>query len=102
MALTEQDVTRIARLARLDLDAGQRDRVLQDINGIFGLIEQLQAVDTQGVAPLAHPLSAIAEVSLRLRDDVVTEAPDQAARDALTANAPARHEGLFLVPKVIE
>ena len=102
MALTEQDVTRIARLARLDLDAGQRDRVLQDLNGIFGLIEQLQAVDTAGIAPLAHPLSAISEVSLRLRDDVVTEAPDQAARDALIANAPARHDGLFLVPKVIE
>ncbi len=102
MALTEQDVTRIARLARLDLDAGQRERVLQDLNGIFGLIEQLQAVDTTGVEPLAHPLSAIDDVSLRLRDDGVTEPSDEATRDALLANAPARHGGLFLVPKVIE
>lgn len=107
MALTDHDVTRIARLARLQLADGQRERVLKDLNGIFGLIETLQAVDTQGVEPLTHPISAIEDVILRLRDDTVTEPTAAepaaaAARDALQANAPALQSGLFLVPKVIE
>ena len=102
MALTENDVTRIARLARLELAEDQRPRVLNDLNGIFGLIEQLQSVDTTGVEPLMHPISAIEDVVLRLRTDAVTEISGEAARASLIANAPAVEEGLFLVPKVIE
>ncbi|VCU68867.1 Glutamyl-tRNA(Gln) amidotransferase subunit C [Pigmentiphaga humi] len=102
MALTENDVARIARLARLDLAGETQARVLNDLNGIFGLIEQLQAVDTQGVEPLTHPISAIEDVTLRLRQDAVTETSSEAARQALLANAPAVQDGLFLVPKVIE
>jgi aspartyl-tRNA(Asn)/glutamyl-tRNA(Gln) amidotransferase subunit C len=107
MALTENDVTRIARLARLELAEGQRERVLKDLNGIFGLIEKLQSVDTAGVEPLMHPISAIEDVTLRLREDRVTEATAADAtaldvRQALLANAPAIQDGLFLVPKVIE
>jgi aspartyl-tRNA(Asn)/glutamyl-tRNA(Gln) amidotransferase subunit C len=102
MALTENDVTRIARLARLELAEDQRPRVLNDLNGIFGLIEQLQSVDTAGVEPLMHPISAIEDVVLRLRADAVTETSGEAARAGLIANAPAVEEGLFLVPKVIE
>ncbi|MBX6319051.1 Asp-tRNA(Asn)/Glu-tRNA(Gln) amidotransferase subunit GatC [Pigmentiphaga sp.] len=102
MALTENDVTRIARLARLELASDIQERVLKDLNGIFGLIEQLQAVDTQGVEPLTHPISAIEDVALRLREDEVTEPATEASRDALLANAPAVQDGLFLVPKVIE
>ncbi len=102
MALTENDVTRIARLARLELASDARERVLKDLNGIFGLIEQLQAVDTTGVEPLTHPISAIEDVTLRLREDRVTEPSALEARESLLANAPAVQDGLFLVPKVIE
>ena len=102
MALIENDVTRIARLARLDLAADQRPQVLNDLNGIFGLIEQLQSVDTKGVEPLTHPISAIEDVVLRLRADAVTETSGVEARGPLIANAPAIDDGLFLVPKVIE
>jgi len=102
MALTDTDVTRIARLARLDLTGDTRARVLKDLNGIFGLIEQLQAVDTRGVEPLTHPISAIEDVVLRLREDAATEPSSEETRGALLANAPATEDGLFLVPKVIE
>ncbi len=102
MTLTVQDVTRMARLARIAVAPEHQADVLNDLNHIFGLIEQLQAVDTQGVEPLAHPLSAIEEVELRLRADIVTEPSSAQAREQLMANAPASENGLFLVPKVIE
>ena len=72
---------------------------LGELNGIFALAEQMQAVDTTGVAPLAQPLSAILALPLRLRDDGVTE---QNHRDAYQAPAPKAQDGLYLVPKVIE
>jgi aspartyl-tRNA(Asn)/glutamyl-tRNA(Gln) amidotransferase subunit C len=102
MAITEQEVTRIARLARLTLSAGQRAQAQGDLSKILGLIQELQAVDTSAVEPLAHPLSALKDVHLRLRDDVVTETSSLERRAALMANAPGTAEGLFLVPKVIE
>jgi len=102
MALTDTDVTRIARLARLDMTPDRLARARDELNGIMGLIERLQSVDTQGVEPLAHPLSAHENIALRLRPDVVTEEGGQAQRDALMVNAPAADAGLFLVPKVIE
>lgn len=102
MSLTEQDVARIARLARIDLPAMGRAGVQAELNDLLHLIERLQAVDTHGVQPMAHPLAAHQEVALRLRDDIVTEAGDIDRRDALTTNAPAMAQGLFLVPKVIE
>jgi len=102
MALTEQAVARIARLARLQLTPAQQSQAQTDLNKIFGLIQELQAVDTRGVEPLAHPLSAIGDVALRLRDDIVTEMTSTDRRAALMANAPGVSDGLFLVPKVIE
>lgn len=102
MALTENDVTRIARLSRLELDPAEKAQALTDLNSILGLIEKLQAVDTKGIEPLAHPLSAIQDIELRLRDDIVTETPSETTRSRLMANAPAQENGLFLVPKVIE
>lgn len=102
MKLTEQDVVRMARLARIALAPGQQAGVLDDLNHVFDLIEKLQAVDTAGVEPLAHPLSALDDVALRLREDVVTETASLETRERLMANAPATHEGLFLVPKVVE
>jgi aspartyl-tRNA(Asn)/glutamyl-tRNA(Gln) amidotransferase subunit C len=102
MAITEQEVTRIARLARLTLSAEQNTQAQGDLTKILGLIQELQAVDTRGVEPLAHPLSALRDVHLRLREDVITEVSSPERREALMVNAPGKAEGLFLVPKVIE
>lgn len=102
MAFTEQEVARIARLARLQLSAEQISQAQSELGNILGLIQELQAVNTQGVEPLAHPLAACTQVQLRLRDDVVTETSSIERRAALMANAPGAHDGLFLVPKVID
>ena len=98
MALTPDDVTRIAHLARLELQDSERAAMLAQLNGFFRVVEQMSKVDTTGVEPLYTPLSAVQEVALRLRDDVVTEA-DQ--RTANQRSAPSVEDGLFLVPKVI-
>jgi aspartyl-tRNA(Asn)/glutamyl-tRNA(Gln) amidotransferase subunit C len=99
MALTSHDIARIANLARLELSSGESERMLTKINGFFELVEKMNAVDTCGVTPMAHPVEAIQEVALRLRDDVVSE-PNH--RDLNQRSAPAVERGLFLVPKVIE
>ncbi|HRK40390.1 MAG TPA: Asp-tRNA(Asn)/Glu-tRNA(Gln) amidotransferase subunit GatC [Burkholderiaceae bacterium] len=99
MSLTPQDITRIANLARLELDAPHAERMLQQLNGFFDIVEQMNAVDTKGVEPLAHPTAVMERVALRLRDDVASE-PNQ--REANQQSAPAVERGLFLVPKVIE
>lgn len=102
MALTPDDVSRIAHLARLELQPDEQAAMLQQINGFFSIVERMGAVDTSGVEPLFTPLSAVADVSLRLRDDQVTEPGDAARREANQRSAPAVEDGLFLVPKVIE
>ena len=99
MSLTLSDVERIADLARLDLPAAQAVQTQADLHAIFNLIEQLQAIDTSGIAPLAHPVAHIQAVAQRLRADTVTETNQRAANQAC---APALQEGLFLVPKVLE
>jgi aspartyl-tRNA(Asn)/glutamyl-tRNA(Gln) amidotransferase subunit C len=99
MALTPDDVSRIAHLARLDLSGAERALMLGQLNGFFGIVEKMSAVDTRGVEPLYTPLSAVQAVGLRLREDRVTEV-DQ--REANQKSAPAVEDGLFLVPKVIE
>ncbi|WP_137895254.1 Asp-tRNA(Asn)/Glu-tRNA(Gln) amidotransferase subunit GatC [Ramlibacter sp. 2FC] len=99
MSLTSQDIARIANLARLELQPEESERMLTQLNGFFGIVEAMRAVDTSGIAPLAHPVAAIQEVALRLREDSVSE-PDQ--REANQRSAPAVERGLFLVPKVIE
>ena len=99
MSLTPLDVTRIAHLARLELSAPEQAAMLTQLNGFFSIVEQMSAVDTTGVEPLFTPLSAVQDVHLRLRQDLVTE-PDQRAANQRTA--PAVEDGLFLVPKVIE
>ena len=98
MALTPDDVNRIAQLARLELQGNEPAAMLTQLNGFFRIVEQMSAVDTSGVEPLYTPLSAVQEVSLRLRDDVVTEA-DQ--RDLNQRSAPLVEDGLFLVPRVV-
>ena len=99
MALTPQDTSRIAHLARLELSADEAPEMLKQLNGFFRIVEQMSAVDTAGIEPLYTPLSAIQAVQLRLRDDVVSETNQ---REANQRSAPAVEDGLFLVPKVIE
>lgn len=99
MALTPDDIARVANLARLELRPDETSRVLDQLNGFFKLVEQMDAVDTTGVEPLAHPAAVLGEVALRLREDIASE-PDQ--RDISQRSAPAVERGLFLVPKVIE
>ena len=99
MALTPSDIARMANLARLHLEPAESERMLTQINGFFDIVEQMRAVDTTGIEPLAHPVAAIGDIALRLRDDVVSE-PNQ--REANQRSAPAVERGLFLVPKVIE
>jgi aspartyl-tRNA(Asn)/glutamyl-tRNA(Gln) amidotransferase subunit C len=99
MALTPSDIARMANLARLHLEPAESERMLTQINGFFDVVEQMRAVDTTGIEPLAHPVAAIGDIALRLRDDVVSEANQ---REANQHSAPAVERGLFLVPKVIE
>jgi len=95
MALTHQDVLHIARLARLRVSADEAETAQTQLNSIFGLIEQMQAINTQGIKPMSHAL----DVAQRLREDKVTES-DQ--RNKFQTVAPAVENGLYLVPKVIE
>lgn len=99
MALTPSDVERIAHLARLALSDEQSEQLLTKLNGFFDLVQAMSEVDTQGVEPLPHPIAAVQDLALRLRDDVVSEPDDRAANQR---SAPAVEEGLYLVPKVIE
>ncbi|WP_418317338.1 Asp-tRNA(Asn)/Glu-tRNA(Gln) amidotransferase subunit GatC [Piscinibacter sakaiensis] len=99
MALTRQDVSRIAQLARLELHEDEQQAMLGQLNGFFSIVDQMSVVDTRGVEPLYTPLSAVSPVELRLRDDIVTESND---RERNQLSAPAVEDGLYLVPKVIE
>ncbi len=94
-----EDVKRIAHLSRLAISEDEAASTLDQLQKVFNLVEQMQAIDTDGVEPLAHPIEQIMSIAQPLRKDIVTEI-DQ--RDAYLKNAPAQHEGLFLVPKVIE
>ncbi len=101
MSLTPDDISRIANLARLELSSEESNRMRERINGFFAIVEQMRAVDTTGIEPLAHPTmgAVTGQAALRLREDVASE-PDQ--REANQRSAPAVERGLFLVPKVIE
>ncbi len=95
MSLTLDDVKRIAHLARIEVSESEAETYLAQLSSIFGLVEEMQAVDTSGIEPMAHAQ----DVVLRLREDVVSEAN---RRDAYQAVAPQVEAGLYLVPKVIE
>ena len=99
MSLTSPDIARLANLSRLELDPAESARLLTQMNDFFSVVEAMRAVDTTGITPLAHPVAAITDIALRLREDRVSE-PNQ--REANQRNAPAVEHGLFLVPKVIE
>jgi aspartyl-tRNA(Asn)/glutamyl-tRNA(Gln) amidotransferase subunit C len=95
MSLSIDDVKRIAKLARIRVTEEEAVGYQGQLNGIFGLIEEMQAVDTAGVQPMSHAQ----DLAQRLRPDAVTE-PDR--RAAFQAVAPQTENGLYLVPKVIE
>ena len=95
MAIEQDEIEKIAELARIRIEGDQMGEVTRRITAILGLVDQLQAADTAGVEPLANPLDAIQ----RLRTDEVTETN---RREAFQAIAPAVEGGLYLVPKVIE
>jgi aspartyl-tRNA(Asn)/glutamyl-tRNA(Gln) amidotransferase subunit C len=95
MPLTDDQIRRIARLARIAIGDEESVQVRDRLNRVLGLIDQLQAVDTAGIEPMSHAL----DVVQALRQDVVTES-DQRAR--FQSGAPAVEGGLYLVPKVIE
>ena len=99
MALNSQDIARVANLARLELRPDETEHTLRQLNGFFALVAQMEAVNTDGIEPLAHPAALLGDVALRLRDDIASE-PNQ--REASQRSAPAVERGLFLVPKVIE
>ena len=95
MSLDRTDVEKIAHLARLALSDEEKDRYAVDLSRILGLVDQMNTVDTDRVAPMAHPLNMVQ----RLRADEPAE-PDQ--RELFQRIAPATEDGLYLVPKVIE
>ena len=95
MALTDAQVTHIAKLARIRLTAEELPHYAREINGILKWIEQLGEVDTTGIAPL----SSVSNQLLPWRADVVTDGNQQ---EAVLKNAPAQNYGCFLVPKVVE
>jgi len=111
MSLSPQDIQRLAQLSRLQFDAPSADRLLNQLNGFFEIVEQMRPVDTSREVPMSHPVDAmhgltqaIADtdelgMTLRLRDDLASESNQ---REANMLNAPAQDRGLFLVPKVIE
>ena len=95
MPIELTDVDNIANLARLQLTDAEREEAAKSMSNILDLIDQMQSVDTENVAPLAHAFDAVQ----RLREDRVTETN---RRDELQQIAPETEDGLFLVPKVIE
>ena len=101
MSLSTHEIARIAKLARLAPTADESERLRGQLNGFFDIVEQMRAVNTEGIEPLAHPVASM-QLALRLRDDVASEPTGTAARDHNQRSAPAVERGLFLVPKVIE
>ncbi|HFC8500255.1 TPA: Asp-tRNA(Asn)/Glu-tRNA(Gln) amidotransferase subunit GatC [Neisseria oralis] len=95
MALTLNDVEKIARLSRLYLNDGEKAQTLQELNDIFAMVEKMQSVNTDGIEPMAHPH----EAALRLREDKITET-DRAAE--YQSVAPEVRNRLYIVPQVIE
>lgn len=95
MALTFDDVQRLARLARIELDAGATRDIQAKLDAIFSMIDELLSIDTTGIVPMAHAQDAM----LPLREDAVTEVDQHVVYQQ---GAPSVVDGLYLVPKVIE
>ncbi len=99
MSLDLEQIRRIARLARIAVSDAEAADTAASLNGVLGLIDEMQAVDTTGIEPMAHALDALVSSAQRLREDKAVE-PDR--RAAYQASAPAVRDGLYLVPRVVE
>jgi aspartyl-tRNA(Asn)/glutamyl-tRNA(Gln) amidotransferase subunit C len=99
MSLDLEQIRRIARLARIAVSDAEAAATAKRLNGLLGLIDEMQAVDTSGIEPMAHALDAEVEIAQRLREDKAIE-PDR--REDFQALAPAVEGGLYLVPRVVE
>jgi aspartyl-tRNA(Asn)/glutamyl-tRNA(Gln) amidotransferase subunit C len=95
MAIESSDIAKLAKLARIEINDADARETASRISDVLALVDQLQAINTDGVLPMAHPLDAVQ----KLRPDVISETNQ---RDAFQAIAPATQDGLYLVPKVIE
>lgn len=95
MSISAEEVKKVAHLARMAVPEDQLEGYVRNLSNILNLVDQLSAVDTTGVEPMAHPL----DMTQRLREDVVTETNN---RDKYQRVAPEVEDGLYLVPKVIE
>jgi aspartyl-tRNA(Asn)/glutamyl-tRNA(Gln) amidotransferase subunit C len=95
MSIGPDDINQIAHLARLKIDEKDIPKLKADLGNILSLVDQLQAVNTDGISPMAHPMDAVQI----LRKDVVTETDN---REKYQKIAPNTEDGLYLVPKVIE
>lgn len=95
MSLNQSDIEKLAVLARINISETESKKVTERISSVLDLIDELQATNTDGIEPMAHPMDAVQA----LRADVVTETDN---RELLMGNAPASEDGLFLVPKVID
>lgn len=110
MSLSDDQVRRLARLARIGIRPEESAAIMDRLNRVLGLIDQLKAVDTGGIEPMAHPLDALLPEGQRLRPDVVTEAITETGQFELYQSVapagpdgnPQVQDGLYLVPKVIE
>jgi len=99
MSLSDDQVRRIARLARIDVRDEEVRAVAERLDRVLAMIDAMRAVDTRGIEPMSHPLDEAAAAGQRLREDAATE---HDRREAFQAIAPAVEGGLYLVPKVIE
>ena len=99
MSLQSQDMVRMASLAKLEINPQELEHMRTSINDFFKMVQAIESVDATGVEPLAHPVAIIQDVTLRLREDVVSE---NNRRETNQQSAPAVDRGLFLVPKVVE
>ena len=95
MSLDKDQIHKLATLSRIAIDEATLESVGERLSAVLDLVDQLQAADTTGVEPMAHPL----QTTQKLRDDVVSEPNHQEAFQTLSDNM---HDGLYLVPKVIE
>lgn len=102
MPLNNQDISWLARLARIEINDKENVAAQQQINDFFTLVEKLQAVDTTGVEPLSHPLAVRQALHQPLRQDTVTAKLTDKTRNDYQICAPAVADGFYLVPRVVE
>ncbi len=93
------EVQRIAHLSMLELNQAEAEAILPQLQAVFSLVEEMQAVDTTGLEPLAHPILFLRDLAQPLRIDEVTESDHRAEN---MQSAPAQQDGYFLVPRVLE